>query len=1375
MKYCAIILILVLSFTFCRSQQNVITVDCRNGNDTLCTQNNSHPCKTLHTALEAVRNDYTVIHIISNTCSYTTMRNVTLPYNVTSNVTITGNGSDVTMVECNKTGTGFGFINVSNITIKGLTLSGCGQLRNSSTINISESSNSRSVMLFRATLYFLNVTNVAIDDVVVNNSIGMGVAMYDVIGDVRVTNSIFRNNRVLNESQYPGGGGFSVEFTFCIPRGNSLPASCKNTTNTNKRATYLFYNCTFDQNNASTINPKHTSYPSETFGLANQQFGRGGGLSVFFKGHSLQNMINISDCVFDNNYAVWGGGFHSDIVDYSTGNVLTLRNCTFTNNHCDYDDSLSTTGTGGGGTRIAFLFYDPRSKVIDNSVQFINCRFQSNTAYYGGGLSCRISKEKNVTVASNSLELVDCTWVGNVARTGSGVDIISHAFPHGLSPVVKIVNCNFIANNNKYSNMAAFPLGIGALYADNIPVNFSGNCVFTGNEDSAVAGIATYFMFSNNTSVMFRNNSGWHGAGMALLGNAYFIVYHNTSLQFINNSAVTKGGAIYYINSGQKDFLSTQRCLLYYYDLNAQDSTENWTTTFNFSRNNASYGRSIYCTTLLTCIWNNIPGNVTVGGHDIVQVFDWSKIFHYDDQPGEMLGEIATDAVSINTSNISTEPVKIPPGQFYPLNIMPVDDRGQKAHPAIIAKTKDLSSNSSSSVDIITNALGYFVILYGNITSNISLTLYTVNNRPYVTTINVTIDECPPGFYASKREKSENEYVCNCSTGTPEELYGITDCDNELLVAHLNPQFWAGYVYLKGKERLMTSDCPQYYCSTTRVRLPNSSHIAFDDLVCPHNRDDYLCGKCKQGYYVYVNSLTYQCGRCNDTLSNHGFLILIVSKYVPLTLMMCFIMFFDISLVDGPLNSFILFSQIFISLPLYNKIGLATKGQHFASGLNDIADFIYNIWNLRYFEYFINNFCTLKYDSTLPTLVEEYVPAFYVLFLCVMFFIVIPWIYNCCAHSRLQAIQNCVLKMERMCIRFRYHWSVRNSVIHSLTTFLVLSYSRITLVTFKLLTPAVMYGPGGQDSSYQKTVVWFDGTKSYFGSDHLPYALGALLMLITFVLIPPLLLLSYPLLPVLLTRLGLQDYWIVKKLIIDPLSKCVPIFDAFQSCYKDEYRFFAGLLFVYRVIALAVFAFTPTTALNLAWLQGFLLAILLLHCTCQPYKKRWHNFIEGSVFVVLASISIITFYRLFEAETTDTPTNVSFWMQMILIFCPLVYFLVYTSAKVFLWLRPRLVLVKHTLLRLCGNHDHPMDVADLLYNSREFPARMEDDGDNNSTTSENTSESIVSDDEQQQQQQQQQGDDDDNDVEMIHPVEWNDTDDNHSNTASPYGKTWATL
>ena len=508
------ILILFLSLLFCLSQANMITVDYHKGNDTMCNKSMFHiPCKALHTALEvARRNNITSIHIYGGKYLYDTISSRTLPFN---NVTITGSGCNITLIQCNNSGTGFGFIDVSNIQISGLTLSGCGQLRNSTTMNTSNS-----VMLFRAALYFVNVVNVTIDNVVVSDSIGMGVAMYDVTGNITVINSRFSNNRVPSQelTLYPGGGGFSVEFSYCKPGNKYIPSTCYNT---NNRAFYLFHYCTFDHNIASALNSNYTTYPNETFGYGNQQFGRGGGLSVFFKGHSVQNIIKILNCMFYHNYAVWGGGFHSDIVDYSTGNVLSLESCKFIDNHCNYYDTLITVGTGGGGARIALLFNDPRSKVTNNSVQFENCTLKFNTAYYGGGLSYRISKESDVTVASNSLELINCTWAENVARTGSGVDITSHVFPHGVSPVVAIVNCNFTANNNSYSNMAAPPLGIGALYSDNTPVNFSGNyTTFTGNKDSAIAGVTTHFIFSNNTSVMFNNNSGWHGAGMALLGSA---------------------------------------------------------------------------------------------------------------------------------------------------------------------------------------------------------------------------------------------------------------------------------------------------------------------------------------------------------------------------------------------------------------------------------------------------------------------------------------------------------------------------------------------------------------------------------------------------------------------------------------------------------------------------------------------------------------------------------------------------------------------------------------------------------------------------------------------------------------------------------------
>ena len=275
--------------------------------------------------------------------------------------------------------------------------------------------------------------------------------------------------------------------------------------------------------------------------------------------------------------------------------------------------------------------------------------------------------------------------------------------------------------------------------------------------------------------------------------------------------------------------------------------------------------------------------------------------------------------------------------------------------------------------------------------------------------------------------------------------------------------------------------------------------------------------------------------------------------------------------------------------------------------------------------------CVFKSNNAIPVIASEYITAFYVLFLCIIFFIAIPWICQCCSDSN-GCMQNCTMKTERMCIRVRYRWSVKNSIIHSLTAFIVLSYAKITAVTFQLLTPVIMHGPGGQDSPYTKTVVWYDGTMSYFGHEHFPYAIVALFMFITFVLIPPLLLLSYPLLPVLMTRLGVQDYWIVKKLIVNSLSKCVPIFDAFQSCYKDEYRFFAGLLFVYRAVAPAIFAVTIATNNGGVWIQLFILLMLLLHCTCQPYKRKWHNILDGFTFAIVASITVISSHCLHEAK-----------------------------------------------------------------------------------------------------------------------------------------------
>ena len=79
-------------------------------------------------------------------------------------------------------------------------------------------------------------------------------------------------------------------------------------------------------------------------GSSHQQFGRGGAVSVFFKGSSENNTINVIDCHIANNQAIWGGGLLVDVLDSARNNRVVVKRVAFFNNSCPFD-----AVTGGGG------------------------------------------------------------------------------------------------------------------------------------------------------------------------------------------------------------------------------------------------------------------------------------------------------------------------------------------------------------------------------------------------------------------------------------------------------------------------------------------------------------------------------------------------------------------------------------------------------------------------------------------------------------------------------------------------------------------------------------------------------------------------------------------------------------------------------------------------------------------------------------------------------------------------------------------------------------------------------------------------------------------------------------------------------------------
>ena len=155
-----------------------------------------------------------------------------------------------------------------------------------------------------------------------------------------------------------------------------------------------------------------------------------------------------------------------------------------------------------------------------------------------------------------------------------------------------------------------------------------------------------------------------------------------------------------------------------------------------------------------------------------------------------------------------------------------------------------------------------------------------------------------------------------------------------------------------------------------------------------------------------------------------------------------------------------------------------------------------------------------------------------------------------------------------------------------------------------------------------KTVVYINGEIEWMSLQHLPYAIPAIVLSLVIVVLPPILLLIYPLHYRVLSILSELR---CVQIVFSPMEKLKPLFDSFQSCFKDEYRFFAGLYFVYRFFIMfnSVICYVQDCFFIL---EIQLVSMLILHAICQPYKKRLHNVIDTLLFGNLAVINAITYY-----------------------------------------------------------------------------------------------------------------------------------------------------
>lgn len=302
------------------------------------------------------------------------------------------------------------------------------------------------------------------------------------------------------------------------------------------QATLDMDRCTFNANDAPTGAGLYTHTTSgkivgSTF-RKHRASNIGGGMYCF------QSSLTLERCDFIENFAQQGGGG----ILVSGGNPQ-FNLCNFVKNttHADgggmHQNAAETTFTGcvfqengalAEGSRGGGCFASRAGSLTANS-----CRFLSNQAFYGGGISIALDQESTVLVASA------CLFERNQATTSGNNTILIPSGGAILCAAHEINNCTFSENVSEgfIGGVRSWGGSVGGG-----SVGTMRGCIFVENEaisEDAGALSVSAGRFLIEDCRFFRNRAGTNGGAAS---NSADVTYRRCV--FDSNVASGEGGAI---------------------------------------------------------------------------------------------------------------------------------------------------------------------------------------------------------------------------------------------------------------------------------------------------------------------------------------------------------------------------------------------------------------------------------------------------------------------------------------------------------------------------------------------------------------------------------------------------------------------------------------------------------------------------------------------------------------------------------------------------------------------------------------------------------------------------------------------------------------
>ena len=1024
-----------------------ITVSQHGGVDTSSCWNETIPCKTLDHALAHVINS-TLVQLIAGKKPYNLSQH--FDFMNLHGFELVGDPYSIVSIECPGNRGSLSFENSDNITLSGILLRGCGGLHASTTGRDFKYPH----IEFYSAVFLVYCKHIVIDHCNIVDSPGIGLNMYDIGGEVRISHSRFENNRPDNLKDNEkdvaiAGGGIYMELTY---RGGTFPFDFNSTTlaQFDTNSSYTFYNCTFKKNCAPS--QQYETIVKLPIGDDHIPFGRGGGLSIFVNGKAENNVIHVTRCQFEENTAIWGGGIFIEFHDKVQNNTFEVTDCVFHNNNATY---------AGGGIRSGTTAGDHQLGLLPNKMKYEHCKFENNTAIFGGGVSFY---EWQSFFKGNGdglhIEYKNCTWRNNTATMGSAIGMSTQAAVNGLSNsvtrgpklyVVVLEDCN-VTNNHIILTEDEKVIGQGAIYSYSLPVIFKGVVYIEHNDNTAmVVENVVLYIFGH---VTFRNNTGGEGGALGLYGLSFLMLMPFSTLHFFNNTAQKRGGAIYVKDSGppvvafNTTQLKTRQCFLAYnHSFSLQNITE-WQTQIVFEGNlvvATGGGDSVYASTLQGCREDGEPRI----NH---RTLEWEDTILYRDENKSSEAQISTDPVLIK---FNENEWMVSPSEVFDPTVELIDEKNSSVLGVVkVTITEEHNQNTKGNVELGTASKLFLVLgdhpkinslhLVGGVKHPFKIQLSTVVGRVVQSSSKgkLTLQHCNDGF-----EQTDSK-TCSCISSSVES--GISNCSSDAKYVFLKRGYWGGVK----DNKFSTYPCPPYYCNFSE-RGPTFRYNT--ETMCTKGRDgtSILCGACKHGYSVNLGN-----EQCRQSCTNVHILLALVFFFVtPVLVLMVFRINLDI--FTTYLNTWLYSYQIILFL--------LQEGQK----LDPFISFVIGLANWE-----INGVgtCFYKGMTNLQKLGVNYIFPLYVLLILVI----------------LAKIANC-----------RPACYINRNVSHAFCTLLVVCYTNVTMISFNI----VHYVP-----IQERWVLYANGNIDFKRDwkEHLPFTIIACLWIIFFVIFIPLILLFTP-------------------------------------------------------------------------------------------------------------------------------------------------------------------------------------------------------------------------------------------------------------------------